>query len=90
MAKEKKKSTRIMSGIVVSDKMTKTIVVKVERTYKHPLLAKTMRSSKKYKVHDEKNEAKIGDIVEFHEGRPASKTKYMYLSRVAKQHATGQ
>lgn len=73
---------RIFTGEVISDRMDKTIVVKVERTFKHPLLYKVMRRTKKYKVHDENNVAKIGDVVEFYEGRPASKTKYMYLSRV--------
>jgi small subunit ribosomal protein S17 len=69
-------------GEVISDKMDKTVVVKMERTFRHPLLGKTMRRSKKYKVHDEQNAAKTGDLVEFYEGRPVSKTKYMYLSRV--------
>ena len=72
-------------GEVVSDKMDKTIVVKTERTFKHPRLHKVMRTAKKYKVHDEHEEAKIGDIVEFYEGRPLSKTKYMYLARVVKK-----
>ena len=90
MAKDKEKVKRILSGIVVSNNMDKTIVVKAERTYKHPLLGKTMRSFKKYKVHDERNEANVGDVVEFHEGKPASKTKYMYLARVVKQAAAIQ
>lgn len=72
----------IMTGKVVSDKMDKTIVVLVERTYKNSLLNKIMRSSKKYKVHDEAGSTAIGDIVEIYQGRPVSKTKYMYLSRV--------
>lgn len=72
----------IMTGKVVSDKMDKTIVVLVERTYKNSLLNKIMRSSKKYKVHDETGSTGIGDIVEIYQGRPVSKTKYMYLSRV--------
>ena len=80
-AKEQK---YIYKGIVVSDKMDKTIVVKAERDYIHRLLGKVMRTTKKYKVHDEKQVAKTGDIVEFYEGRPASKTKYMYLKRVVK------
>lgn len=72
----------VMSGKVISDKMDKTIVVLVERTYKNDLLNKVMRSTKKYKVHDETGTTQVGDIVEIYEGRPASKTKYMYLSRV--------
>ncbi len=85
MVEGKKSQKRLLSGVVVSDKMDKTVVVKLQRTYKHPLLGKTMRSFKKYKVHDEANEAKQGDLVEFYEGRPVSKTKYMYLGRVIKQ-----
>lgn len=69
-------------GEVISDKMDKTIVVRVERTYMHPVVRKVMRSFKKYKVHDEKEQAKIGDTVEIFEGRPVSKTKYMYLYRI--------
>ena len=85
MAEDKKSLKRVMSGVVVSDKMDRTVVVKAERTYKHPRLGKTMRAYKNYKVHDENNVAKIGDIIEFYEGRPVSKTKYMYLGRVIKQ-----
>lgn len=72
-------------GEVVSDKMNSTIVVKTVRTFQHPRLGKVMRSAKKYKVHDGREEAKIGDVVEFREGRPLSKTKYMYLVRVVKK-----
>lgn len=81
--KEKKIKNPIV-GQVISDGMDKTIVIKVERTYKEPLLHKVMRSYKKYKVHDEKEEAHIGDIVEVYEGRPKSKTKFLYLSRIVK------
>ncbi len=76
------KHKKTLVGEVISDKMDKTVVVKMERTFRHPLFGKTMRRSKKYKVHDEQNAAKTGDLVEFYEGRPVSKTKYMYLSRV--------
>ncbi|MFC1842783.1 30S ribosomal protein S17 [Candidatus Dependentiae bacterium] len=82
--KEQKKQKRLYRGIVVSDKMGKTVVVKTERDYKHLLLGKVMRAAKKYKVHDEKMLAKTGDVVEFYEGRPTSKTKFMYLERVVK------
>lgn len=91
MAEDIKNQKRVLSGVVVSDKMDKTIVVKSERTFRHPLLGKTMRCSKKYKVHDESGQAHMGDLVEFYEGRPVSKTKYMYLGRIIKQNAvTGQ
>lgn len=71
-------------GKVVSDKMEKTVVVEITRTFKHPRLHKILRKTKKYKVHDEQGLAKTGDVVEFYEGRPVSKTKYMYLSRIVK------
>jgi len=74
-------------GEVVSDKMHKTVVVKLERAFKHSLFHKTVRKIKKYKVHDEKQEARIGDMVEFYEGKPCSKTKYMYLARIVKANA---
>jgi len=83
MVKEKKQKS-LYKGIVVSDKMDKTVVVEAERDYIHKLLGKVMRKVKKYKVHDEKGLAKKGDVVEFYEGRPVSKTKFMYLARVVK------
>ena len=66
---------RILQGVVVSDKNDKTIVVKVERRLRHPVLKKTVRLSKKYHAHDEKNEAKTGDVVRIQETRPLSKQK---------------
>jgi small subunit ribosomal protein S17 len=69
-------------GEVISDKMDKTIVIKVQRTFMEPMLQKVVRSFKKYKVHDENEQAHVGDIVEVYEGRPMSKTKYLYLSRI--------
>lgn len=75
----------LLEGEVVSDKMDKTVVVKVTRRFKHPLLGKIVQKSKKYKAHDENSEAKVGDWVEIWEGRPLSKTKHMVLSRVIKK-----
>ncbi|EJF86423.1 30S ribosomal protein S17 [Candidatus Bartonella washoeensis] len=66
---------RILQGVVVSDKSDKTVVVKVERRYSHPLLKKTVRQSKKYKAHDENNQFKIGDQISIQESRPISKDK---------------
>ncbi len=74
----------ILTGEVVSDKMDKTVVVKIDRIFVHPVFKKTIKKVKKYKVHDEGEVAKTGDLVEFYEGRPVSKTKYMYLHRVVK------
>lgn len=84
-----KKLTRsqLYEGEVISDKMDKTVVVTTSRTVRHPRFQKVMRINKKYKVHDEQEVAKVGDIVEFYEGRPVSKTKYMYISRIIKSHA---
>jgi len=70
-----KQSRRIKTGIVVSDKMDKTIVVKVNSLKKHPRYQKRYISSKKYKVHDQENEYKIGDKVSFEMSRPLSKGK---------------
>jgi small subunit ribosomal protein S17 len=75
---------RILEGVVVSDKNDKTIVVKVERRLTHPVLKKTVRLSKKYHAHDEKNDAKVGDVVRIEETRPLSKQKrWTLLEKVA-------
>ncbi|MGC2857080.1 30S ribosomal protein S17 [Novispirillum sp. DQ9] len=66
---------RILQGVVVSDKGDKTIVVKVERRFMHPLYKKFIRRSKKYAAHDETNVCKIGDVVRIRECRPVSKRK---------------
>ncbi|PIT69550.1 30S ribosomal protein S17 [Bartonella tribocorum] len=66
---------RVLQGVVISDKSDKTVVVKVERRYSHPLLKKTVRQSKNYKAHDENNQFKIGDQVSIQESRPISKDK---------------
>lgn len=66
---------RVLQGVVVSDKNDKTVVVKVERRYAHPLLRKTIRQSKKYKAHDENNQFKVGDAVSIEESAPISKDK---------------
>ena len=66
---------RTLNGVVVSDKQNKTVVVRVERRYTHPMLKKTVRRSKKYYAHDEKNEFKVGDIVWIEERRPLSRLK---------------
>ena len=69
-------------GIVVSDKMDKTIVVRVEQKYTHPLYKRTVKKSKKFKAHDEAGTAKAGDRVEIIESRPLSKSKTWRLVRV--------
>lgn len=71
----KKMPKRILKGEVVSDKCAKTVVVKVVRTYKHPVYHKIMTKSKKYHAHDEKSMYKVGDLIAIIESRPYSKTK---------------
>lgn len=66
---------RILTGVVTSDKNEQTITVLVERRFKHPLLQKTVRKSKKYRAHDEHNTFKTGDTVRIEECAPISKTK---------------
>jgi small subunit ribosomal protein S17 len=66
---------RVLQGVVVSDKNAKTVVVKVERRFTHPVMGKTVRRSKKYHAHDEKSEFKVGDTVRIQECRPLSKLK---------------
>ena len=66
---------RVLQGTVVSDKNDKTIVVRVERRFTHPAMKKTIRTTKRYKAHDESNACKVGDIVQIQESRPISKDK---------------
>lgn len=75
------------TGEVVSDKMTKTIIVRVERRFRHPQFKKVVTSYKKFVAHDEKSEAKIGDRVRIEETRPLSKTKRWRLVEVVERNA---
>ncbi len=72
MAREQKK---VLVGTVVSNKMDKTVVVRVARTYRHPLYGKVVKVHKKYHAHDENNSCQEGDEVRILETRPLSKTK---------------
>jgi len=73
---------RVLQGVVVSDKGDKTIVVKVERRFRHPLYKKYIRSTKKYHAHDADNACKVGETVRIVESRPYSRTKrWELLSR---------
>ena len=86
MANEKKvKNKRRLKGIVVSDKMTKTIVVKVTRMKMHSKYRKQYKVSENYKVHDEKEQAKIGNTVVFEECRSLSKDKKWRLIEIIKK-----
>ena len=73
---------KVRRGYVVSDKMDKTVVVEVEERYKHSLYGKVLRRSKKVKVHDENNEAGVGDLVSIMETRPLSATKHFRLLEI--------
>ena len=66
---------KLRSGKVVSDRMDKTVVVSIERLVKHPTYGRYVRKRSKFKVHDEKNECRVGDVIRFMETRPLSKDK---------------
>lgn len=76
---------RVLQGVVVSDKQDKTVVVKVERRFTHPVMKKTVRRSKNYHAHDEANAAKVGDVVSIQESRPYSKLKTWELVSPGKE-----
>ena len=77
---------RILSGTVVSDKNDQTITVQVERRYTHPVMKKTVRSSKKYRAHDPQNAFKVGDQVRIQECAPRSKSKRWEVVAQAEAH----
>ena len=76
---------KVRVGIVVSDKMDKTIVIAVRDKTKHPLYKKTINTTTKFKAHDENNEAGEGDVVEIIETRPLSKDKCFRLNRIVEK-----
>ena len=76
---------RVLQGEVVSNKQAKTVVVRVERRFTHPVMKKTVRSSKKYYAHDEKGEYGVGDLVWIEEHRPISKLKRWAVVRGEKR-----
>jgi small subunit ribosomal protein S17 len=75
---------RVLQGVVVSDKQDKTVVVKVERRFTHPVMKKTVRKTKNYHAHDENNTAKVGDTVFIEETKTLSKLKTWVLVDQAK------
>lgn len=79
---------KVRMGTVHSDKMDKTITVSVETVKQHPLYKKTIKTSKKYKAHDENNEAKTGDVVKIMETRPLSKDKRWRLIEIVRKAET--
>lgn len=75
------RKTKVRVGVVVSNKMQKTVVVEVERVFRHPLYQKVVRFAKKFKAHDELGQCRIGDQVEIKECRPLSKDKRWRVTR---------
>jgi len=82
---EERGTRRALRGVVTSDKMEKTIVVTITTLKQHPLYGRTMKRSKKFKAHDENNEAGTGDTVEIMECRPISREKSWRLVRVVEK-----
>ncbi len=82
MAEAEVSTARAVTGVVVSDRMDKTITVRIERRVKHPVYGKFMRKSTKLHAHDEENSCQIGDTVTVEECRPLSKTKTWMLKSI--------
>ena len=83
MSEEQKRNERkVRAGVVVSDKMDKTIVVKIEELEQHKLYKKSVKKTVKFKAHDENNEAHVGDKVSIMETRPLSKEKHWRLVKI--------
>jgi small subunit ribosomal protein S17 len=76
---------RTLQGVVVSDKQDKTVVVRVERRFTHPVMKKTVRRSNKFHAHDEKNEFSVGDVVWIEEHKPISKLKRWIVTQGEKR-----
>jgi len=85
MSEQTRNERKVQIGKVVSDKMDKTIVVSVETYKKHPLYHKRIKYTKKFKAHDENNQAKVGDTVKIMETRPLSKDKRWRLVEIVEQ-----
>ncbi len=84
-AVETRNLRKIKTGVVTSNKMTKTITVAVERKVKHPIYGKFVKKTSKFHAHDEKDECSIGDVVRIMETRPLSKTKRWRLVEVVEK-----
>jgi small subunit ribosomal protein S17 len=84
---EKKRNRKRLVGVVVSDKMDKTVVVVVNRLVKHPIYKKYIRRTARFKAHDERNLARMGDKVEIIQSRPLSRTKRWRLAKIVERQA---
>jgi small subunit ribosomal protein S17 len=76
---------RRLTGVVTSNKMDKTVVVRVDRTYRHPLYGKVVRSHERYMAHDERNDCQIGDTVILVESRPLSRHKRWVVQEILRE-----
>jgi small subunit ribosomal protein S17 len=85
LSEQRTSRRKVRVGKVVSDKMDKTIVVSVETYRRHPLYGKRVKYTKKFKAHDELNQAKVGDIVRIVETRPLSKEKRWRLDKIVEE-----
>jgi len=82
---EERNTRKVRTGVVVSDKMDKTVVVAVERLMRHPLYGKAIKRTKKFKAHDENNECRVGDTVKIMETRPLSHDKRWRVVEIVKK-----
>jgi small subunit ribosomal protein S17 len=82
---EKKRNKKSLQGMVVSNKMDKTVVVTIKRSTQHPLYKKIVRKDKRYKAHDERNECQIGDTVKITECRPLSRDKHFRVVQIVER-----
>jgi small subunit ribosomal protein S17 len=73
---------KVLTGVVISDKMEQTVVVSIGRVTRHPLYGKVIRTSKKYHAHNQDNVAKAGDVVRIRECRPISKNKTFFVEEI--------
>jgi len=85
MSSKQRHNRKERIGVVISDKMDKTITVQVDRVIRHPVYNKMVKTATKFKAHDEKNSAKTGDVVKIEETRPLSKTKRWRLVEIIKK-----
>ncbi len=85
MAEEKMIKIKSKTGRVISDKMQQTVVVAVEHLRQHPVYRRTLRSTRKFKAHDQDNAAKVGDVVRIVESRPLSKEKRWRVAEIIKK-----
>ncbi|MCA1987800.1 MAG: 30S ribosomal protein S17 [Desulfarculus sp.] len=82
MAEKDRGNAKTLTGVVVSDKMDKTVVVQVERLVKHPVYKKYVRRRNRFAAHDEQNECRVGDTVLIRQSRPLSRTKRWRVSKI--------